>query len=204
MKGVAMEPETTQSAELTRIEEWMNGLSAPWPDILAWMKNREATEALLLGMVEKLTPAAETLWHHWTAPAATTACGLTTKSPLHHTTRSPAETTCPRCKAVLAAEAPEPTATPQPACEHRPQMVLKAGWAWCPDCGALYNGLRWMPPARSIQWDQPPAPQQTDVRHLIHTRTGITWCGLEEYTMLPVTNDRARATCPKCLKATEG
>jgi hypothetical protein len=49
MKGVAMEPETTQSAELTRIEEWMNGLSAPWPDILAWMKNREATEALLLG-----------------------------------------------------------------------------------------------------------------------------------------------------------
>jgi hypothetical protein len=73
MKGVAMEPETTQSAELTRIEEWMNGLSAPWPDILAWMKNREATEALLLGMLEKLPPAAQETTPYWTQTFACTA-----------------------------------------------------------------------------------------------------------------------------------
>jgi hypothetical protein len=47
-----MEPDrTTQSAELTRIEkltaDWIP--ESPWPTAVAWMKNREATEALLLG-----------------------------------------------------------------------------------------------------------------------------------------------------------
>jgi hypothetical protein len=60
MKGEAMEPDrTTQSAELTRIEkltaDWIP--ESPWPTAVAWMKNREATERRLLGMVEKLTDA---------------------------------------------------------------------------------------------------------------------------------------------------
>lgn len=59
-----MTEEQTQSAELTRIEEWTRQHAPrwldPWPDIVAWMKNREATEALLLRMVEeKLIPAAQ-------------------------------------------------------------------------------------------------------------------------------------------------
>jgi hypothetical protein len=109
MKGEAMEPDrTTQSAELTRIEkltaDWIP--ESPWPTAVAWMRNREATEALLLRMVKKLTPAAKE------TPTECICAGLPYWDP--------------KCPMHGLIETPDPPATPQPA----PAQDCKHPWSW--------------------------------------------------------------------------
>jgi hypothetical protein len=79
-----------QSAELTRFEDLVG---KSWPDLVAWMKNREATERLLLGMVEKLTPAAQEMNHAANQRALAVAVGVATAPSLTDPPKTPAPAT---------------------------------------------------------------------------------------------------------------
>jgi hypothetical protein len=77
-----MDEQTTQSAELTRacIAGIAEGLTDVVTDLTSLLTSfdsrlraREATEALLLGMLEKLPPAAQETTPYWTQTFACTA-----------------------------------------------------------------------------------------------------------------------------------
>jgi hypothetical protein len=77
-----MDEQTTQSAELTRacIAGIAEGLTDVVTDLTSLLtsfdsrlRDREATEALLLGMLEKLPPAAQETTPYWTQTFACTA-----------------------------------------------------------------------------------------------------------------------------------
>jgi hypothetical protein len=78
MKGEAMDEQTKYSPALELIlEVWeadADPLLIDWMKRReAWERDREATEALLLGMLEKLPPAAQETTPYWTQTFACTA-----------------------------------------------------------------------------------------------------------------------------------